>query len=163
MKEWLAGLEPRERMLVYAAAAVVGVILVYAIFIQPLYSKYDKLVDSVDQQRETVQWMQQNAVTIRQLKGAGPAAGQGLAGRSLLSVADSEARSARLGPALKRVEPEGSDAVRVWLDGASFDELVGWLDVMSSRYGADVDTITLERAEAAGLVNARLTLRAVAP
>jgi len=78
-------------------------------------------------------------------------------------VADSEARSARLGPALKRVEPEGSDAVRVWLDGASFDELVGWLDVMSSRYGADVDTITLERAEAAGLVNARLTLRAVAP
>jgi len=163
MKEWLAGLEPRERMLVYAAAVVVGVILVYAIFIQPLYSKYDKLVDSVDQQRETVQWMQQNAVTIRQLKGAGPAAGQGLAGRSLLSVADSEARSARLGPALKRVEPEGSDAVRVWLDGASFDELVGWLDVMSSRYGADVDTITLERAEAAGLVNARLTLRAVAP
>jgi len=163
MKEWLAGLEPRERMLVYAAAAVVGVILVYAIFIQPLYSKYDKLVDSVDQQRETVQWMQQNAVTIRQLKGAGPAAGQGLAGRSLLSVADSEARSARLGPALKRVEPEGSDAVRVWLDGASFDELVGWLEVMSSRYGADVDTITLERAEAAGLVNARLTLRAVAP
>ena len=163
MKDWLAGLEPRERMLVYAAAAVVGVILVYAIFIQPLYSKYDKLVDSVEQQRETVQWMQQNAVTIRQLKGAGTAAGEGLAGRSLLSVADSEARSARLGPALKRVEPEGSDAVRVWLDGASFDELVAWLEVMSSRYGADVDTITLERAEGAGLVNARLTLRAIGP
>jgi general secretion pathway protein M len=150
-------------MLVYAAAVVVGVLLVYAIFIQPLYSKYDKLVDSVDQQRETVQWMQQNAVTIRQLKGAGPAAGQGLAGRSLLSVADSEARTARLGPALKRVEPEGEDAVRVWLDGASFDELVAWLEVMSSRYGADVDTITLERAEGAGLVNARLTLRAIGP
>jgi general secretion pathway protein M len=163
MKDWLAGLEPRERMLVYAAAAVVGVILVYAILIAPLYSKYDKLVDSVDQQRETAQWMQQNAVTIRQLKGAGPAAGQGLAGRSLLSVADSEARSARLGPALKRVEPEGSDAVRVWLDGASFDDLVGWLEVMSSRYGADVDTISLERAEGAGLVNARLTLRAIGP
>jgi len=163
MKEWLAGLEPRERVLVYAAAAIVGVILVYAIFIQPLYSKYDQLVDSVEQQRETVQWMQQNAVTIRQLKGAGTAAGEGLAGRSLLSVADSEARSARLGPALKRVEPEGSDAVRVWLDGASFDELVAWLEVMSSRYGADVDTITLERAEAAGVVNARLTLRAIGP
>jgi general secretion pathway protein M len=163
MKEWLAGLEPRERILVYAAAAVVGVILVYAVLIQPLYSKYDKLVDNVDQQRETVQWMQQNAVTIRQLKGKGPAAGQGLAGRSLLSVTDSEARTAGLGAALKRIEPEGSDAVRVWLDGASFDDLVGWLEVMSSRYGADVDTITLERAEAAGRVNARLTLRAIGP
>jgi general secretion pathway protein M len=163
MKDWLAGLEPRERVLVYAAAAVIGVLLVYTLFIQPLYSKYDKLVDSIDQQRETVQWMQQNAVTIRQLKGAGPAAGQGLGGRSLLSVTDSEARTASLGPALKRVEPEGSDAVRVWLDGASFDALVGWLEVMSSRYGADVDTITLERAEAAGLVNARLTLGAIGP
>ena len=163
MKEWLAGLEPRERVLVYAAATVIGVLLVYAIFIQPLYSKYDKLVDSIGQQRETVQWMQQNAVTIRQLKGAGPAAGQGLAGRSLLSVTDSEARSAALGSALKRIEPEGSDAVRVWLDGASFDALVGWLEVMSNRYAAEVDSITLERADAAGLVNARLTLRATGP
>lgn len=161
MKDWLAGLEPRERMLVYAAAALIGLLLVYAVVIAPLYSRYDKLVDSVDQQRETVQWMQQNAVTIRRLKGAGPGAGQGLAGRSLLSVADSEARTATLGPALKRVEPEGKDAVRVWLDGASFDALVAWLEVMSSRYAADVDTISIERAGAPGLVNARLTLRAV--
>ena len=160
MKNWLAGLEPRERALVYAVTVFVGLFLLYAIFIKPLYSKYDKLVDSVDQQRETVQWMQQSVATIRQLKGSGPAA-EGLAGRSLLSVTDTAARAARLGPALKRVEPEGSDAVRVWLDAASFDALVGWLEVMSSRYGANVDTITLERAEAAGLVNARLTLRAV--
>ena len=163
MKDWLAGLEPRERILVYAAAAVVGIWLFYALFIQPLYSKYDKLAGSVDQQRETVQWMQQNAGTVRQLMGAGPTAGQGLKGRSLLSVTDSAARAASLGPSLKRVEPEGSDAVRVWLDGASFDALVGWLEVMSNRYGADVDTITLERAGAAGLVNARPTLRAGGP
>lgn len=161
MKDWLAGLEPRERILVYTAAAIAGVFLFYMIFIQPLYSKYDKLTDSVDQQRETVQWMQQNVATVRQLKGAAPAAGEGLGGRSLLSVTDSAARTARLGPALKRVEPEGSDAVRVWLDGASFDALVGWLDVMNRRYRANVDTITLERAEAPGLVNARLTLRVV--
>ena len=49
--------------------------------------------------------------------------------------------------------------MRVWLDGASFDKMVGWLDVMASRYGADVDTITLERAASPGLVNARLNLQ----
>ncbi|MDH3899450.1 MAG: type II secretion system protein M [Gammaproteobacteria bacterium] len=162
MKDWLAGLAPRERIIVYAAAALLAVILVYAILVQPLYSKYDRLVSSVAQQRETVQWMQQNAVTVRQLKGANPAA-EGLAGRSLLSVTDATARAAKLGPALKRVEPEGSDAVRVWLDAAAFDVVVGWLEVMSSRYGADVDSITLERAEAAGRVNVRLTLRAPGP
>ena len=162
MKDWLAGLAPRERIIVYAAAALLAVILVYAILVQPLYSKYDKRVSSVAQQRDTVQWMQQNAVTVSKLKGANPAA-EGLAGRSLLSVTDAAARAAKLGPALKRVEPEGSDAVRVWLDAAAFDVVVGWLEVMSSRYGADVDTITLERAEAAGRVNVRLTLRAAGP
>jgi len=162
MKDWLAGLEPRERVIVYAAAILLAVLLVYSIVIRPLYSAYDKRVSGVDLQRETVQWMQQNAATVRQLKAANPAA-EGLGGRSLLSVTDAAARTANLGPALKRVEPEGSDAVRVWLDGAAFDAVVGWLEVMSSRYGADVDTITLERADAAGLVNVRLTLRAAGP
>jgi general secretion pathway protein M len=162
MREWLAGLAPRERIIVYAAAALLAVILVYTIVVQPLYSKYDSLVSSVAQQRETLQWMQQNALTVSQLKGAKPAA-EGLAGRSLLSVTDAAARSAKLASALKRIEPEGSDAVRVWLDDAAFDDVVGWLEVMSNRYGADVDTITLERAQAAGRVNVRLTLRAPGP
>jgi general secretion pathway protein M len=163
MRDWLAGLEPRERLLVYLAAAVIGLVLFYSLLIHPFHSRYDRLVKSVDQQRETMQWMQQSAVTIRQLKGANPAGARGLGGRSLLSVTDTAARAARLGAALKRIEPEGKDAVRVWLDGAPFDDLVGWLHVMSERYGADVDTITLERSETAGLVNARLTLRAAAP
>jgi len=163
MKEWLAALAPRERFLVYLAAVVVGIALIYMLLFQPLYARYDRRADSVARQQETVQWMQQSAATIRQLRSTNPGTGQGLEGRSLLSVTDSAARTARLGPALKRVEPEGSDAVRVWLDGATFDELVGWLDVMSSRYGADVDTISLERAESAGRVNARLTLRASVP
>ncbi|UCC56330.1 MAG: type II secretion system protein M [Gammaproteobacteria bacterium] len=159
MKDWLAGLAPRERVIVYAVAALLVVILIYVVLVQPLYSRYDRLESNVAQQRETLQWMQQNAVTVGQLKGAKPAA-EGLAGRSLLSVTDAAARAANLGSALKRVEPEGSDAVRVWLDGAAFDVVVGWLEVMSSRYGADVDTITLERAQAVGRVNVRLTLRA---
>lgn len=163
MKAWLEGLDQRERILVYGLAGVLAVILIYAIVIRPLYSKYDRLAASVDEQRETVQWMQQGAATVRQLRSAGPANAAGLDGRSLLSVTDSAARAANLGSVLKRVEPEGSDAVRVWLDGASFDAVVGWLDVMRSRYGAEVDTITLEKAGSPGLVNARLTLQAVQP
>jgi general secretion pathway protein M len=163
MKDWLAGLEQRERIVVYGVAALLGVFLIYAIAIQPLYSGYDKRVSSVDEQRETLQWMQQSAATVQQLRSASPVSAAGLGGRSLLSVTDASARAANLGDALKRVEPEGSDAVRVWLDGASFDAVIGWLDVMSTRYAADVDTITLEKAGSSGLVNARLTLRAALP
>jgi len=163
MKEWLAGLAPRERMLVYAAAGLLTFILLYAIVIHPLFSKYSRLVSTVEEQHSTLQWMQQSAAKVRQLKSISPAAATGLGGRSLLSVTDTSARAAKLGPALKRVEPEGSNAVRVWLDNAAFDSLIGWLDVMVSRYGADVETITVERAETAGRVNARVTLQAYQP
>jgi len=61
---------------------------------------------------------------------------------------------------LKRVEPEGSDSVRVWLDGAPFDVLVKWLGTLSTIHGVKAETVTLERTDTAGRVNARLTLQA---
>jgi general secretion pathway protein M len=163
MKAWLAGLEPRERLLLYAVAGVLGIILLYLILIRPLHTRYHQLVTAVQEQRTTLQWMQQSAIKVRQLKSISPAAAAGLGGRSLLSVTDTSARAAKLGSALKRVEPEGDNGVRVWLDNAAFDSFIGWLDVMASRYGADVDTITLERSEAVGRVNARVTLKAYQP
>ena len=50
--------------------------------------------------------------------------------------------------------------MRVWLDGAPFDVLVKWLLTLSSTHGIQVDNATLERAETAGRVNARLSLQA---
>jgi general secretion pathway protein M len=107
--------------------------------------------------------MQESALKVKQLNGANPAAGKGMEGRSLLSVTDDSARSAGLGAALKRVEPDGSTGVRVWLEDASFDSVAGWLSVMDTHYGVDVDSATLERAATTGRINARLSLQASKP
>lgn len=159
MKAWLASLEPRERLMVYVAAGLFALLLAYLLLLRPFHTGYDKLKSGVEEQRETLQWMQQSAARVKQLQRAGARVGGGLGGRSLLSATDTEARAAGLGPSLKKVEPDGSHGVRVWLDGAKFDDMVGWLETMGSRYGADVDTITLERGASPGLVNARLNLQ----
>jgi general secretion pathway protein M len=159
MKAWLAGLEPRERLMVYVAAGLLALMLAYLLLLRPFHTGFDRLKSGVEEQRETLQWMQQSAARVKQLQLAGATAGDGLGGRSLLSATDAAARAAGLGPSLKKVEPDGSHGVRVWLDGAKFDDIVGWLDIMDSRYGADVDTITLERGASPGLVNARLNLQ----
>jgi general secretion pathway protein M len=104
--------------------------------------------------------MQRSAQQLAELKQSGGAEPTGLGGRSLLAVTDSTARAGGLGDALKRVEPEGRDNVRVWLDGASFDVLLKWLATLSTTHGIQVDSATLERSETAGRVNARLTLLA---
>ena len=76
-------------------------------------------------------------------------------------MADSTARSNGLGAALKRVEPEGSRNVRVWLENASFDQVMKWLGTLNTTYGIRTDSASLERvADATGRVNARLSLQA---
>ncbi|MGB5472198.1 MAG: type II secretion system protein M [Gammaproteobacteria bacterium] len=160
MKAWLESLAPRERLMVMAAAALVALLIVYAVIWSPLRGGYLELRDNVAGQRDTAVWMQESAQLLAQLKGSG-AGGQGLRGQSLLSLADSTARAGGLASALKRVEPEGANSVRVWLENASFDQLIQWLGSLAERYGVNADTVSMERVgDAAGRVNARLTLQA---
>jgi len=160
MKAWFDNLDPRERMMVAAGATLLVLFLIYILVLSPIHSGYDSLRNTVDEQRTTALWMQKSAQTLTRLKRSSGRAAQGLGGRSLLSVADSTARAGGLGPALKRVEPEGSDSVRVWLDGAPFDVVVKWLGTLSTIHGVNAETVTMERSGTAGRVNARLTLQA---
>ncbi len=160
MRAWFEALASRERMMVVAGSALLVLFLLYIIVLSPLYSGYDSLKSKVDEQRTTAGWMQQSAATLKRLKRNSGAASKGLGGRSLLSVADSTARAGGLGSALKRVEPEGSGSVRVWLEGAPFDVLIKWLGTLSTIHGVNAETVTLERTDASGRVDARLTLQA---
>ena len=161
MKDWLLNLEPRERMMLAAGVLLLTLLLLYVLVWAPVRSAYHGLQESVSEQHETIRWMQGSAQTIQRLRSSSGAVAKGLGGRSLLSVTDSTARAGGLGPALKRVEPEGSNSVRVWLEGASFDVLIKWLGTLSTRHGVDANSVSLERNEAAGLVDARLTLESV--
>ncbi|MGB5439973.1 MAG: type II secretion system protein M [Gammaproteobacteria bacterium] len=161
MKQWFEGLESRERLLVLAAVIVLSVLLLYVLVWQPAHSGYDRIKRSVTEQRATASWMQESAARVLQLKRASPAGDKGLGERSLLAVTDSTARAGGLADSLKRIEPEGSSGVRVWLEDASFDRFVSWLALLGSNHGINPDSVSMERSEAAGKVNVRLTLQAV--
>ena len=161
MKDWFNGLGSREQLMVGAAAIVVVLFLLYLLVWTPLSSGHDTFKTRVAAQRETVVWMEQSAQTLQQLKRARGPGARGLGGKSLRAMAVSTARSNGLGPALKRVEPEGSRNVRVWLENASFDQVVKWLGTLSTTYGISTDSASLERVtDAAGRVTVRLSLQA---
>jgi general secretion pathway protein M len=143
-----------------AGSALLVLFLVFVLVWLPVRSGYNNLKASVAEQRDTAAWMQRSAQRLAELKRSGGTVTAGLGGRSLLAVTDSTARAGGLGTELKRVEPEGRDSVRVWLDGASFDVLLKWLATLNSTHGILVDNATLERTESAGRVDARLTLQA---
>jgi general secretion pathway protein M len=156
MKDWFLGLEPRERNLVGGGAALLVLLLLYLMIWEPIASGYTELGDSVQQQQETLAWMQQSAAQIKALRSEGGGA-RGLGGRSLLAVVDQSARSGGLGNAIKRIEPDGSKGVKVWLEGAAFDPMILWLGRLVKSFRIEPSMITLEPI-GGGRVNARLTL-----
>ena len=156
MKDWFLGLELRERKLVGGGAALLLLLLLYLMIWEPIADSYTDLRDGVQQQQETLAWMQQAAAQIRALQGSGGSA-RGLGGRSLLAVVDQSARSGGLGNAINRIEPDGSKGVKVWLEGVAFDPMILWLGKMVKSFQIEPSIITLEPV-GGGRVNARLTL-----
>lgn len=158
MKEWLANLAPRERRIMVGGAVVLVLLLFYLIIWQPLHTGVAQMRTSVAEQRDTLRWMREAAAEVKSLATSGGQGSAGLGGRSLLAVVDQSARSSNLGPALKRVEPEGQNSVRVRLEGASFDAMVGWLSGLARSSQVFATSLSIERADANGQVDARVTL-----
>jgi general secretion pathway protein M len=157
MKDWFFGLEPRERMLFSAGAVLLLLLLLYVMIWEPLAGEYNQLQDSVAAQQQDLAWMQQAAAQINAFKRSAAGGAQGLGGRSLLAMVDQSARAGGLGNAIKRIEPDGSKGVKVWLEGVAFDPMIIWLGKLSKSYRIEPSLITLEPV-GNGRVNARLTL-----
>ncbi|MDH5301275.1 MAG: type II secretion system protein M [Gammaproteobacteria bacterium] len=147
-----AQLRPRERLGLIAAAVLVLLTMIYLLLWEPVFNESNRLKHSIEQQQELVGWMRQSAAEAKALRGSGPQRFNG----SLLGLIDSTAKNSSLGNSMKRVEPDGSDRVRVWMEQASFDELIHWLNQLQRNYGVQITSVVIDRMEGGtGFVNAR--------
>jgi general secretion pathway protein M len=158
-RAWFMSLEQRERRILVAGAALAVVLLGYMVVWEPFYGNLVHLRSSVEQQRSTLQWMERKAREVRALRAADRRQSQGSNGQSLLALVDQSARKAGLGGGISRIEPEGADSVRVWMDNVSFDDTVLWLGQLDNTYGVRTQVVSVESQDTPGRVNVRLTLQ----
>ncbi len=158
MKDWFLGLEPRERTMVAIGGAVVLVVLLWGLLINPVYSAAAAAERRVETKRDTLAFLRSAAA---ELAGATnlPAGRSDLAGQSLVVVIDRSARQAGLGAALTNNQPIGEDGIRVRLESASFEAVARWLAAIDQGSGLAIESASFDRAPEAGRVNASLTLR----
>ncbi|MBK8164096.1 MAG: type II secretion system protein M [Gammaproteobacteria bacterium] len=161
MKQFIANLSDRERVLLAGGGGGALLVLLFLIAWHPFSRYVERLDDNVVAQRELRVWMQQAATEVKQLRGSAPA--RRGAGQSLLAVADSTARQHGLAAAMKRVEPEGTDKVRIRLEQAGFDDLTRWLELLVREHGVRIESITIDGRSQSGTVDARLALQAGTP
>lgn len=160
MKAWWSGLQVNERRMLIAGAVVLLLVLPYFGVWLPLQDDIAALEEQVREQQAVKRWMQQAAAEVKQLSAGSGSVVRPRDGRSLLAVVDQTAKRSGLGPGLKRLEPEGQAAVRVWLEQVAFDDMVAWLTGLEQQNGLVVATITIDRQDLPGQVNARITLEA---
>ena len=158
MKQWWSGLQSSERRVFILGGIALALILPYFGIWLPLQDEVAVLRQQVQEQQAVKRWMTQAALEVKQLRGGSGAALKPRDGRSLMAVVDQTAKRSGLGAGLKRLEPEGQTAVKVWLEQVSFDDMLRWLTGLEQQNGLAVATITIDRQDAAGRVNARLTL-----
>lgn len=161
MKEWYDNLEPRERRILIAGVTVLAVAMLYLLAWEPLVNKISSLEKSNMENQKVLEWMEQSAEEAKQLQAKLQASGSSAksGGQSLLGTIDKTAKIGKLGQSVKRVQPDGQDKARVWLENASFDSMVSWLEKLHRQQGIHIVSSVIEKQDDPGMVNARLVLQ----
>lgn len=157
MLNYWTQLKPRERLIVSAASGVLAVLILYLFVLEPFVVKSEQLEVRVAKQQKEIVWLKQASIEVGQLqRSASGAKASGRAGQSLLVVVDRTAKQFKLADSMKRVEPDGSSRVRVWLEKASFDDVSKWMSQLETRYKLQVESAVIDKTEDTGRINARL-------
>lgn len=147
-----AALSRRERRMVLGGAIAVVVIFVFGI-LMPLDRSVAHAQQRLAKKHADLVWMQGVAPEIA--ASAPPPAANG---ESLLVIVDRSARESGLASSLAGSEPGGPGILSVRLEKAPFDALIAWLARLAQQNGVAVDSATIEKAGAPGLVNAAIVL-----
>jgi general secretion pathway protein M len=153
LKAWYANLQPREQRVVAIGAVALGLIILVGGILLPLQSAVSRAVLGTETRRDDLAWMRVNAPEIRARGGEIPAD----TGEAPVVLVDRVGRESGVGSALRGTQPNTTGGVRVQLEAAPFDTMLVWLDNLDRHYGLAVESITVDRTPAPGLVNASIS------
>jgi general secretion pathway protein M len=147
-----AGLQPREQRMVGMGAVAVGFLLLVGGVLLPLQTAVSTASKRAETKREDLAWMRVHAPEIQ----AARATVMLDSTEAPVVVVDRVGRETGLGNALRGTQPSGN-GVRVQLEAAPFDALITWIASLDQRYGLAIESITIDRADKPGVVNANIT------
>lgn len=157
MKAWWDSRAPRERVIMIIAAFALSAMLYFLMVWEPIIKARDDQQRYLQDQVSLNNWLRQVEPEVRRIRSAGNTGTQKKG--SVLSIADSTAKAGGLGGAIKRMQPEGEQMVRVWLEDAPFNTLVTWLHSLETTQGIQITDFNVSQDDSPGLVKARLTLK----
>jgi general secretion pathway protein M len=154
-----AELEPRERWMVVICTLFVVITLLWLYVWKPIQEQRVTSASRAKAEIATLAEVRNGAKTLKTLQSSSGSA-PNLAARStsLGALVDNSIRRSKLASGLDKVQPDGENAVKIWLKDVEFNALTVWLDLMKTRYQATAVNVGIERSDESSKVSARLTL-----
>ena len=153
MKAWFAGLTQREQLSLLLMGLAVGLYMLYGLLIAPLGQARDNLALQNEGVAESLQRVDVMVSQIMALRDSGAA---GTKRRNLTSLINRSTAAAKL--QVSRLQPNSRGEIQVRMEGAAFDDLVGWLYQVEYRDNLLVREVSITQAGATGRVNATIRL-----
>ncbi|MCB1878047.1 MAG: type II secretion system protein M [Chromatiales bacterium] len=160
MRRWWENLPDRDRRALAMIAMALAFAVVWFGAWEPLQKDKQRNRELLVQKEELLNWMQGASAEAKALAGSRvvrPATSP--EGGSLLATVDRTVTQANLKSTVKRIEPEGSNKARLWMEEGSFDRMVAWLVDLQRSQGVAIEEIRVDAKADDGTVNARLTLQ----
>ncbi|WP_163932236.1 type II secretion system protein GspM [Paraferrimonas sp. SM1919] len=151
MEQWWKALSQQEQKLLMIAAAALAILIFYVGVWQPLTGSEQAAYNKMQQQQRTLLHVQQVGNKIASLQAAGGSKNQAGTG-SINSIVNSTAKNFGIG--IARMQPQ-QQQLQLWLDDVAFDDLLNWLQELTSNYGITIESIDFSNTDAAGMVKVR--------
>lgn len=145
-------LNERDRKLVLVMLLVGLPLLVYLLCLRPLYNFYENNKQAFVDNRDLLQWMHQQKVSITSSENSSSTAS---AGKDLIQIVSTEAE--KQGMSIDRLQPQGADKIRLWSQEVAFPSLVTWL-VSVQQQGLTIETVSIDQTNVSGKVSFQGTL-----
>ncbi|MGF1548286.1 MAG: type II secretion system protein GspM [Thiotrichales bacterium] len=158
-RDWFEQLQPRERLLVGGGGGALALLAIYLLLWEPMAKQVRELRQTQAAQQTQLDWMRAASAEARALQGTTSTPVRGDGGGSLIGVVESSVSQAGLRGSVRRIEPVSGERISIELRDAPFNTVIGWLGLLQTQHGAEIDEFNASRAASDGLINARFTLK----
>ena len=137
-------MSPRERFLSVLAMVVVLFYSVYLFVVDPILADNIVLEQKIKAQQQAYQYLNNISTEVERLRNQQPKMDNDEQRLSLMAIIDASSAEKDMKSCIKRMIPDETDTVTLWLENCSFDRFIEWMAVLEAEHGISVNQISVE-------------------
>ena len=156
-KQLFFALPIKEQRLLSAAAALVIITLFYLMIWEPVHVGLKNEQQKQQSQQKIMLWMQEAAAEVKTLRASGSSSTIRDKNKPTTLVVEKSINIAGLKTSVNKIESSGNNGARITLKNAPFNQVLVWLNTLSTHNGIQVASANIERTDNQGKVDIRIT------